>query len=59
MNLCRKAGVHPSLALDRANEKFARRFREVERLATERGAAVQDAGLEYLDALWDEVKRGE
>src|SRR5262249_9877032 len=37
VNLCRKAGVHPALALDKANVKFARRFNEVERLAVERG----------------------
>jgi MazG family protein len=59
VNLCRKAGVHASLALDRANAKFARRFAEVEKLAAERGLDVGTAGLEALDALWDEVKRGE
>ena len=57
VNLCRKAGVHPALALDRANVKFARRFKEVERLAAERGIEVGHATLEQLDAIWDEVKR--
>jgi MazG family protein len=56
VNLCRKAGVHASLALDKANAKFARRFGEVERLAAERGLEVATAGLAQLDALWDEVK---
>ncbi len=56
VNLCRKAGVHASLALDRANLKFARRFESVERLARERGIDVRTAGLETLDRLWDEVK---
>jgi MazG family protein len=56
VNLCRKAGVHASLALDKANAKFAARFGAVERLAAERGLDVRDAGLEALDALWDEVK---
>jgi MazG family protein len=59
VNLCRKAGVHASLALDKANAKFARRFQEVERVAAERGIEVGHAGLEVLDAIWDEVKRGE
>jgi len=59
VNLCRKAGVHASLALDRANRKFAERFARVEALAAERGITVGDAGLEALDALWDEVKAGE
>jgi MazG family protein len=59
VNLCRKAGVHASLALDRANAKFERRFGEIERLAKERGIDVAHAGLEKLDALWDEAKRAE
>ena len=58
VNLCRKAGVHASLALDRANAKFATRFGAVERLAAERGIDVATAGLEQLDVLWDEVKAG-
>jgi MazG family protein len=59
VNLCRKAGVHASLALDKANAKFAARFAAVERLAAERGVDVATAGLAVLDALWDEVKAGE
>ena len=59
VNLSRKAGVHPALALDRANAKFARRFQEVERLAVERGLKVGEASLAELDALWDEVKSRE
>jgi MazG family protein len=56
VNLCRKVGVHASLALDGANAKFARRFTAVERLAAERGIDVRHAGLAVLDGLWDEVK---
>ncbi|MBI1809989.1 MAG: hypothetical protein HYR75_08850, partial [Gemmatimonadetes bacterium] len=59
VNLCRKAGVHPALALDRANGKFQRRFEAIERLAAERGVEVRTAGLAVLDAMWDEVKKGE
>lgn len=59
VNLCRKAGVHPSLALDRANAKFQRRFEGIEALAAQRGVDVKTAGLEVLDALWDEMKRQE
>ena len=59
VNLCRKAGVHASIALDKANAKFERRFKEIERLAKERGIDVARAGLEKLDALWGETKRGE
>jgi ATP diphosphatase len=57
VNLARLAHVHPSTALARANAKFARRFRALERLAAERGVVFGQAGLEELDVLWDEVKR--
>jgi len=56
VNLCRKASVHPALALDKANVKFANRFGAVERMAAARGLKVGEATLEELDALWDEVK---
>ena len=59
VNLCRKAGVHASIALDKANAKFERRFQEIERLAAGRGIDVAHAGLEQLDALWDEAKAQE
>jgi MazG family protein len=59
VNLARKAGVHPALALDRANQKFERRFVGIEQLAAQRGITVSEAGLEVLDSLWDEVKSRE
>ncbi|MDF1503020.1 nucleoside triphosphate pyrophosphohydrolase [Roseisolibacter sp. H3M3-2] len=57
VNLCRKVGVHASIALDKANAKFADRFGAVEKLAAQRGIDVNTAGLEQLDELWDEIKR--
>ncbi len=59
VNLCRKAGVHSSIALDKANAKFERRFQRIEKMARERGIDVPHAGLEKLDALWDEAKLAE
>jgi MazG family protein len=59
VNLCRKAGVHASLALDRANAKFVERFTRMERMAAGRGVDVRTAGLEVLDSIWDEVKAAE
>lgn len=56
VNLCRKAGVHASIALDKANAKFERRFMRMEQLAAERGMDLAGAGLEKLDALWDQTK---
>jgi MazG family protein len=56
VNLARKADVHPGPALDRANRRFRERFEQVERLAAERGIAMETAGLATLDELWDQVK---
>jgi len=56
VNLCRKLGVHPSLALDKANTKFSGRFQSVEALAKARGIDVREAGLDVLDGLWNDVK---
>jgi MazG family protein len=57
VNMCRKAGVHASLALDRANAKFARRFQMMEEMAGARGERLADLGLERLDELWEEAKK--
>ncbi|MGD2044867.1 MAG: nucleoside triphosphate pyrophosphohydrolase [Gemmatimonadota bacterium] len=58
VNLTRLAGSHPTTVLARANRKFHDRFEQVEALARERGIDMSSAGLEALDALWDEVKKG-
>jgi ATP diphosphatase len=55
VNLARKLKVDPEVALRRATHKFSSRFRAVERLAGERGIAMENAPLEQLDALWVEV----
>lgn len=57
VNLCRKAGVHASLALDRANAKFARRYEAMRAMAEARGLQLGELGLERLDELWEEAKR--
>lgn len=56
VNLARKLAVNPGAALERANEKFKRRFEGVEELARERGLELGRATLEELDTLWNEVK---
>ena len=59
VNVARLAGTHPTNALARANAKFQERFAQVERLARERGLDMETAGLQALDALWNEVKGDE
>ena len=59
VNVARKAGVHPSVALRAATDKFARRFRALEQRAGARGVELGRADLAALDRLWDEVKAEE
>jgi len=56
VNLTRLAGSHPTTALDQANRKFRGRFERLEALARDRGIRLETAGLEVLDALWEELK---
>ena len=57
-NLSRKLGIEPEGALRAANDKFARRFDELERRFTARGASMKDAGLDVLEAEWQAIKQG-
>ena len=56
VNLARKLKIDAEVALQRATDKFSARFREVERLARERGLVLEKLTLAELDAIWDEVK---
>ncbi len=58
-NLARHLGHDPECALAGANAKFRRRFAAVEAALAGRGIAAADAGLELMDALWEEAKRAE
>jgi len=59
VNLARLLKVDPALALHRTNVKFDRRFREVERRLGREGTGPKEAGLERMDALWNQVKSEE
>jgi len=57
INLARKLGCDPRAALEKANRRFDRRFREVERLAAQGKVDMGRASLKELDPLWEEAKR--
>jgi nucleoside triphosphate diphosphatase len=57
-NLSRKLGIEPEGALRAANDKFARRFTELERRFAARGTPMKDAGLDALEAEWQAIKEG-
>lgn len=54
-NLSRHLNVDPEAALRRANEKFSRRFRYIERRLGDSGR-LGEASLEEMEALWIEAK---
>ncbi len=59
VNLCRKAGVHAALALDRANRKFARRYAAIEARAAAEGRVLAELPLEEQDRYWALEKAAE
>lgn len=59
VNLCRRRGVNPEVALHTANSKFTRRFHEMEQLLAEQGADLLQADLERMEQAWQQVKARE
>jgi tetrapyrrole methylase family protein/MazG family protein len=59
VNVARHLHVDPESALRAAAQKFRTRFDAVEALARARDIELTTAGLDRLDALWDEVKQVE
>ncbi len=55
-NIARHLSVDPSSALRKANQKFERRFRQVEKIARANEPEKQNFDLEALDELWNQVK---
>lgn len=56
VNLARHLAVDPEQALRRANKKFEDRFRYLESKINKAGADIDKAGLDEMDALWEEAK---
>lgn len=57
VNVARFLGVHPELALNRAVDKFIRRFQGMERLAE--GKPLSSMDLAEMDRLWEQMKERE
>ncbi len=57
VNLARHLGTKAEIALQKANEKFERRFREVERIVAARGLEMTGVDLETMEEVWQQVKR--
>jgi len=59
VNLAQFLKVDPEIALKKANAKFSRRFRSMEKLAREGGWEFKNLPREEMEALWDLAKRTE
>lgn len=56
-NYARFRGIDPESALRETNQRFTRRFHEVERLASSLGRKLSEMTLAELDELWEQVKQ--
>ena len=59
INYARFAGVDPESALEKTNQKFIRRFKQMEVIAGDAGKSLYDMNLEEMDNLWNQVKTTE
>lgn len=59
VNLCRRRGVDPELALRGATHKFTRRFHAMEKILAKQGTPLGSADLPHMEAAWQQVKAHE
>ena len=59
MNLARHLDLDAGRALRRANAKFERRFRSMEKLANAQGVDLSSLDIAAQEALWQKVKQSE
>jgi tetrapyrrole methylase family protein/MazG family protein len=57
VNLARHLGVDAEMALAGASDRFAERFRTMERAAETAGRSLADHTLDEMDNLWESAKR--
>ena len=55
-NLSRKLGLEPEAALRKANDKFSKRFAQVEERLEQQGSSVHHASMAEMEAAWQRVK---
>jgi len=56
-NLGRFLGTNPEVAMMAANDRFERRFREMEKIASETGISIEQSDMRTLDRLWEQAKK--
>lgn len=53
VNVARKLGINPEVAVDRTNHKFIDRFNKLEARLKAQGISLEAATMEQMDAEWD------
>lgn len=59
VNYARIKGLNADSALEKTNLKFISRFKQVEKLAQEKGKSLSEMTLQEMDSLWEEAKKME
>ncbi|MBQ2379012.1 MAG: nucleoside triphosphate pyrophosphohydrolase [Akkermansia sp.] len=59
VNLCRRRGIDPEVALDAANRKFEKRFNHLEKTLKALGISLEAATAEQMEAAWQQAKTQE
>ncbi len=59
INYARFANVDPEGALEKTNQKFIRRFQQIEIQASTAGKTLYELSLQEMDAMWNAVKAQE
>lgn len=58
-NLARHLDVEPEAALQKANQKFSKRFEQLETAFKQRKKALRDVSAEDLEIEWERIKQSE
>ncbi len=59
VNLSRHLGSKAEIALQKANDKFEKRFRQVEQIIASQGLTMPQASLQQMEDAWQQVKAQE
>ena len=59
VNLSRHFDVSAENALRQTNRKFIRRFKKVEQTIKSKGKELDEATLEEMDSIWNQIKHDE
>lgn len=56
VNVARLAKIHPETALQKATDKFSRRFKSMELRAAEKNTSLDQMPRDEMETLWEEAK---